>query len=64
MLCYARGLEIAACPRQSWRIRGEDTVERHGGLDVVMEKIDQWEQENPAVGGRRCFARLVALGRA
>ena len=22
-------------------------VERHGGLDVVMEKTDQWEQENP-----------------
>ena len=29
-----------------------DTVERHGGFDVVMEEIDQWEQENPASNGR------------
>ena len=27
--------------------REQDTVERHGGLDVVMEKIVQREQENP-----------------
>ena len=27
-------------------------VERHGGFDVVMEKIVQWEQENPASNGR------------
>ena len=26
----------------------EDTVERHANLDVVMEMIVQWEQENPA----------------
>ena len=25
---------------------------RHGGFDVVMEKIAQWEQENPASNGR------------
>ena len=30
----------------------QDTVERHGGLDVVMEKIVQWEQENPTSNGR------------
>ena len=30
----------------------EDTVERHASLDVVMEKIDQGEQENPASNGR------------
>ncbi len=30
----------------------EDTVERHGGLGVVMEKIDHWEQESPASNGR------------
>ena len=30
----------------------EDTVERHASLDVVMEKIVQWEQENPASNGR------------
>ncbi len=29
-----------------------DTVERHGGFDVFMEKIVQWEQENPASNGR------------
>lgn len=33
--------------RQSSRIQRADTVERHGGFDVVMEKIAQWEQENP-----------------
>ena len=52
MLCHARGLEIAACPRQSSRIQGQDTVKRDGGLDVVMKKIIQWEQENPAFNGR------------
>ena len=29
-----------------------DTVERHGGLNVVVEKVLQWEQENPASNGR------------
>ena len=29
-----------------------DTVERHGGLDAVVDKIRQWEQENPASKGR------------
>ena len=39
--------------RQSWRIQGgQDTVERHASLNVVMEKIDQSEQENPASNGR------------
>ena len=28
-----------------------DTVERHGGLNVVVEKIDQLEQETPASNG-------------
>ena len=32
--------------------RGQDTVQRHGGLDVVMEKIVQREPENPASNGR------------
>ena len=31
--------------------RGQDTVERSGGFDVVMEKIVQWEQETPASNG-------------
>ena len=29
-----------------------DTVERHGGFDVVMEEIVQREQEKPASNGR------------
>ena len=40
-------------PGKARGIRGQDTVERHDGLDVVMEKIDQWEQETPASNGRR-----------
>ena len=39
-------------PAKARGFRGQDTVERHAGLDVVMEKIDQWEQENPASNGR------------
>ena len=31
---------------------GQDTVEGHGGFDVVTEKFVQWEQENPASDGR------------
>ena len=29
-----------------------DTVERHGGLNAVVQKINQWEQENPVPKGR------------
>ena len=29
-----------------------DTVESHGGFNAVVEKILQWEQENPAPKGR------------
>ncbi len=36
-----------AVTRTDW-----DTVEGHGGFDVVMEKVVQWEQENPASNGR------------
>ena len=39
-------------PGKARGFRGQDTVERHGGLDVVMEKIVQWEQETPASNGR------------
>ena len=39
-------------PGKAHGFRGQDTVERHDGLSVVMEKIDQWEQENPASNGR------------
>ena len=47
------GSEETQPARQSSRIQGgQDTVERHDGLSVVMEKIDQWEQENPVSNGR------------
>ena len=39
-------------PGKARGFRGQDTVEGHGGFDVVMEKIVQWEQENPASKGR------------
>ena len=40
-------------PGKAQGFRVQDTVERHDGLGVVMENIDQWEQENPASNGRR-----------
>ena len=40
-------------PAKARGITGQDTVERHAGLDPVMEKIVQWEQETPATNGRR-----------
>ncbi len=47
------GSEKVQPARQSSRIQGgQDTIERHAGLDVVMEKIDQWEQEKPTSNGR------------
>ena len=39
-------------PGKARGFRGQDTVERHGGFDVVMETIVQREQENPASKGR------------
>ena len=36
-----------AITRTDW-----DTVEGHGGFDVVMEKVVHWEQEDPASNGR------------
>ena len=39
-------------PGKARGFRGQDTVEGHGGFDVVMEKIVQREQENPASNGR------------
>ncbi len=36
-----------AVTRTDW-----DTVEGHGGFDVVMEKVVHWEQEDPASNGR------------
>ena len=51
MFWFARGLEIAACPAKLADSGGQDTVERHGGFDVVMEKIVLWKQKNPASNG-------------
>ena len=41
-----------AAIRQAVADADRDTVQRHYGLDVVMEKIVQLEQENPASNGR------------
>ena len=47
------GSEKVQPARQCWRIQGgQDTVECHAGLDVVMEKIVQREQETPTSNGR------------
>ena len=47
-----RTWKFQPAPGKACGIRGQDTVERHDGFDVVMEKIVQWEQENPASNGR------------
>ena len=47
-----QGVRKSSLPGKARGFRGQDTVERHDGLDVVMEKIVQWEQENPASNGR------------
>ena len=39
-----QGVRKSSLPGKARGFRGHDTVERHGGLNVVMEKIDQWEQ--------------------
>ncbi|MDE2664747.1 MAG: hypothetical protein OXI69_01200 [Acidobacteriota bacterium] len=39
-------------PGKARGFRVQDTVERHGGFDAVMEKVVQQEQENPASNGR------------
>ncbi len=47
-----QGVRKSSLPGKAGGFRGQDTVERHDGLGVVMEKILQWEQENPASNGR------------
>ena len=44
--------KVQPAPGKARGFRGQDTVEGHGGFDIVMEKIDQWEPENPASNGR------------
>ena len=47
------GSEKVQPARQSCRIQGgQDTVERHAGLDAVTEKPVQREQENPGLNER------------
>ena len=47
-----QGVRESSLPGKARGFRGQDTVERHDGLSVVMEKIDQWEQETPPSTGR------------
>ena len=50
MLCQR--VRKSSLPGKAGGFRGgQDTIERHAGLDVVMEKIDQWEQEDPLSDG-------------
>ena len=44
--------KVQPAPGKARGFRGQDTVERRDGLGVVMEKIDQWEQEDLASNGR------------
>ena len=46
-----QGVRKSSLPGKAREFRGQDTFERHDGLSVAMEKIDQWEQENPASNG-------------
>ena len=43
---------MSCLPGKAGGFRGQDTVERHDGLSVVMEKIVQRDQENPPSNGR------------
>ena len=48
------GSEKVQLARQSSQIQGgQDTIERHGGLDGALRKISQPEQEALAFDGRR-----------
>ncbi len=49
-------------PGKARGFRVQDTVERHGGVDVVKEKIVQWEQENPASNGRQMIDDFRLFG--
>ena len=40
-------------PGKARGFRGQDTVDCHGGFDVVMEEVVQREQENPASNARK-----------
>ena len=57
-----QGVRKSSLPGKARGFRGQDTVERHDGLSVVMEKIDQWEQENPASKGREMIDDFCLRG--
>ena len=61
-LAMPRTWESQSAPGKARGIRGQATVERHGGLDVVMEKIVQREQENPASDGRKMIDDFLLWG--
>ena len=60
LLC--QGVRKSSLPGKARGFRGQDTVERHDALSVVMEKIDQWEQEDPASNGREMIDDLRFRG--
>ena len=39
-------------PGRARGFRVQDTVERHDGVKIVVEKVLQWEPENPSANGR------------
>ena len=41
---------------------GQDTVERHGGFDVVMEKTVRREQHDPASNGHEMIDKFRLWG--
>jgi len=57
LACHGPG--NPSLPGKARGFRGQDTVERHGSFGVVMEKIVQWEQENPASNGREMIDALA-----
>ena len=50
LVCH--GVRKSSLPGKARGFRVQDTVESHGGLDVVMEKINQSEPERPTSNGR------------
>jgi len=50
LVCQALGNR--SLPGKARGFRGQDTVERHGGFDVLIENVVHKEQENPGSNGR------------
>ena len=49
-------------PGKARGFRGRKTVEGHGSLNVVMEKIDHWEQKTRASNGREMIDDFCLWG--